>query len=52
MTNNGIVGKGAVNDKDIDLISKLLRVHPDGYWQSNGFDGKDLGAIESYQRHV
>ena len=52
MTNDGVICRGAINDKEIDLLSKLLRVCPDGYWQSNGSDGKDFGAIESYQRHV
>ena len=51
-TNDGVVGRGAINDKEIDLLSKLLRVHPNGYWQSNSSNEKDLGATESYQRHV
>ena len=52
MTNDGVICRGAINDKEIDLLSKLLRVCSNGYWQSNGSDGKDFGAIESYQRHV
>ena len=52
MTNDGVVGKEAINDKEIDLLGELLRVHPDGYWQSNSSNEKDLGATESYQRHV
>jgi len=49
MTNDGVVYKGAINDKEIDLLSKLLRVRPDGYWQSNSFDGNDFGATKSFQ---
>ena len=51
-TNDGVVGKGAVNDKEIDFLNELLRVRPDGYWQSNNSNRKDFGATGSYQRYV
>ena len=51
-TNDGIIGRGAINDKEIDLLSESLKVHSDGYWQSNSPNRKDIGAPESYQRCV
>ena len=51
-TNDSVVGRGATNDKEIDLLIKLLKVRLDGYWRSNDSDGKNFGATESYQRHV
>ena len=29
--NDGIVGRGAINNQEVDLLSELLRVHPNGY---------------------
>ena len=51
-TNDGVVYRGAINDKEIDLLSKLLKVRPDGYWQSNSSNRNDFGTTKSYQRHV
>ena len=51
-TKDGVIGRWAINDKEIDLLNELLRVHPDGYWQSNSSNEKDLGAIKSYEQHV
>ena len=51
-TNDSVIGRGATNDKEIDLLIKLLKVRLDGYWRSNDSDGKNFGATESYQRHV
>ena len=47
-TNDGFIGRGAIDDKEIDLLGKLLRVHPNGYRQGDGSHGEDLGAIEPY----
>ena len=51
-TNDGVVGRGAIDDKETNLLSKLPKVRPDGYWQNNGSDGKDFGSTESHQWHV
>ena len=51
-TNDGILGRWAINDKEIDLLNELLKVHFDGYWQSNSPNRKDFSATESYQRCV
>jgi len=47
-TNDGVVDRGAINDQEIDFLSELLRVSPNGYWQGDGSHEKDLGATESY----
>ena len=47
-TNDGIVGKGAINYKETNLPSELLRVCPNGYWQCDSPYGEDLGATETY----
>lgn len=46
-TNDGIVGRGAINDQEIDFFSEQLRV-PNGYWQGDGSYGEDFSATESY----
>ena len=30
-TKDGVIGRWAINGKEIDLLNELLKVHPDGY---------------------
>ena len=46
-TNDSVVGRGAINDQEIDLLSELLRVRPNSYWRGDGSYEEDLGATES-----
>ena len=48
LTNDGIVGGGAINHKETNLSSELLRIYPNGFWQGDGPYREDLGAIETY----
>ena len=48
MTNDGVVGRGAIDNKEIDLLGELLKVRPNGYQQGDGSHGEDLGATKPY----
>ena len=47
-TNDGVVRKGVIDDKEIDLLGELLKVRPNGYQQGDGSHGEDLDTTEPY----
>lgn len=46
--NDGVVGKGAIDDEETNLLGELLRVHSYGHWLDDGPDKENFGIAKSY----